>query len=180
MAEVSDAELAELRGAHRLLDAVIKNPETKDAAAAILKKLNPKASIPEYDLKVQVGNAMKMLNEKIAKLEKTITDKEVDGKFQGDFRASIERHGITKDAEPKVMALMKERNIFDPEAATLLYVNQNPPAEIATSSGWASSQMFDEPKGGTEWGDWFADPAGMRDKEIGKFFSETRGKNSPL
>jgi hypothetical protein len=180
MAEVSDAELAELRGAHRLLDAVIKNPETKDAAAAILKKLNPKASIPEYDLKQQVGTALRQLNEKIAKLEKGISDKEVDAKFQGNFRAAVDRHGITKDAEPKVLAMMQEKNIYDPEAAMLLYVNQNPAPEMATSSGWASSKMFDDPKADNEWGKWFTDPEGMRDAEIGKFFSETRGKNSPL
>jgi hypothetical protein len=181
MAEISDAELAELRGAHRLLDAVIKNPETKDDAARILKKLNPKAAVPEYDLKVAVGKALQQRDERIAKLEKMITDEKVDAKFNRDLDAAAARHGITEEARPKVLKLMQDRNIYDPEAATLLFLNQNPPAEIATSSGWASAAMFDEPKGGTEWGEWFQDPAGMRDKEIGKFFSETRsGKNSPL
>lgn len=174
MAEVSDAELAELRGAHRLLDTVMKDPRTKGQAQAILKTLNPKAVIPEHDLRVQVGAELKKRDDKIAALEKLIVDSKEDEKFQGAFRGAMDKHGITKDAEPKVLALMKERNILDPEAAALLFHNQNPAPDPVTSSGWAGSAMFDQPKQGTEWGDWFTDPEGMRDKEIGKFFSERK------
>ena len=173
MAEVSDAELAELRGAHRLLDAVLKNPETKDEAFKIMKKINPKANIPEYDLKQSVSKDVQATNERIAKLEKMLTDRDEDREFNARFDAATAKYGITDDARPKVHALMVERKIADPEAGALLFNNLNPPPPTSTSSGWLGATMFDDSKD-SELGQWIDNPEKMRDAAINEIFGQRR------
>ena len=171
MAEVSDAELAELRGAHRLLDAALKSPDTRTDAHKILKKLNPKASIPEFDIQQGVEAKYADLEKKFAALETKLADKEEMGAYSAEFDKAAQKHGVTVDGRAKVLELMTERKIRDPEAGILLFNELNPPPAPVTTSGWAGASVFDsvpddEMKG------WFENTGKRRDEEIRAVLNE--------
>lgn len=173
MPEISDAELAELRGAHKLLDAVMKNPETKNDAHRIIKKLNPKAVIPEYDLRESMGGEVAALKKQIDALTDSLKQKDELGTYQVKFDAATSKHGITEEGKAKVLELMTERKIHDPEAGVLLFNELNPPPSPTTNSGWAGSTMFDDTPD-TELGQWLANPDKRRDDEIRSVLNERK------
>lgn len=173
MAEVSDAELAELRGAHRLLDAALKSPETRTDAHKILKKLNPKASIPEFDIQEGVNGKVSALEKKIDELTKSLADKEELGAYSAEFDKAAGKYGVTPEGREKVLKLMEEEKIRSPEAGILLFNERNPAPAPVTTSGWAGASVFDsvpddEMKG------WFENTEKKRDDEIRAVLSERK------
>ncbi len=167
MPEVDQRTYEDLVGAYKLLDAVMRNPETKDDAYKVLKKLNPKVSIPEHDVKTSLEDKFAKLTEKVEGFIKGEQAKKETETYQQQWSSAIDKHipGLTEDGQQKLMDLMKERQIRDPEAGALLWKQLNPPAEPTTSSGWMASTMFD-PSPETDLGEWFKNPDKKRDQEI--------------
>ena len=175
MAEIDDKLLREYEGAYKIASALFANPETKDMVSAALKKLNPKAPLPEYELKSEMNDKLTKLQEKLdGFMKKQSEDSELD-KYQKDFAGAAEKYGITEDGQKKMLDLMKERQIRDPEAGALLFNSLNPPQEPLTSSPWASSTLFDPSPDG-ELADWFKNPDKKRDTEISATLAEFRNR----
>lgn len=173
MAEIDDKVLAEYQGAYKIASALFANPETKDMVSAALKKLNPKAPLPEYDLKTGFEEKLKKLQDTIDGLVKGQKEKDESQDFQKRWTEAMQKHGITEEGEKKALELMTERRIADPEAGALLYTSMNPPQEPITSSPWASSTLFDPAPDG-ELADWFKNPDKKRDTEISATLAEFR------
>lgn len=173
MAEIPDALLAEYQGAHKLLDAVLRNPKTKEKAQEIIKDLNPNAVLPDYDLRKAVQGDVKALTDKIAGLEKQLKDEKDDAIFNRAFDTAMSKRGITEEGRPKVMELMKERKIYDPDAGALAFLDANPPPSPVQPSGWAGSLMFDTGKD-SELASWFDETDKRVDQEIGAWLAERR------
>lgn len=173
MAEVDDKTLAELQGAYKILDAVMRNPKTKDKAHAILKELNPNVSIPEHDIKTGFEDKLLKLQEKIDSFINKQSESKEDENFQKRWSEATSKYGITEDGQKKLHELMTERKIADPEAGALLFNQLNPPQQPVTTAGWESGTLFD-PSPETDLGEWFANPEKKRTEEIRKIFAERR------
>lgn len=173
LAALSPAQIEEAIGAWRLLDASLKNPDTRDQAHGILKKLNPKASIPEYDLKQGVDAKYAELEKKFLALETQLKDKDELGAYSAEFDKAASKYGVTPEGREKVLKLMEEEKIRSPEAGILLFNERNPAPAPVTTSGWAGASVFDavpddEMKG------WFENTNQRRDEEIRAVFAERK------
>lgn len=171
IAALTPEQVAEMHGAWQLLDAALKNPETRDASQGILKKLNPKANIPEYDLKQGVDTKVSALEKKIDALTKSLADKDELTTYSAEFDKAASKHGVTPEGREKVLKLMEEEKIRSPEAGILLFNERNPAPPPVTTSGWAGASVFDavpddEMKG------WFENTSKRRDDEIRAVLNE--------
>lgn len=173
MAEIADSALAELQAAYKLLDAVMKNPKTKAKAHAILKELNPNASIPEYDIQQTVSSETAALRKELADLRTELKSEKELSDYTQQFDKAASKFGVTSEGKDKVLKLMHERGIRDPEAGMLLFNDMNPAPAPVTTSGWENQRMYD-PSPETELGAWFKDPEGKRDSEIRAALADVR------
>lgn len=171
MPEISDAELAELRGAHRLLDAALKSPETRTDAHKILKKLNPKASIPEFDIAQGVEAKYAALEKKFDALQTELKSKDELTTYSAEFDKAATKYGVTGEGREKVLKLMEEEKIRSPEAGILLFNERNPAPTPVTTSGWAGASVFDQVPDDDMKG-WFENTGQRRDEEIRAVLNE--------
>lgn len=141
IAQLTPEQVNEALGAWRLLDAVMKNPETKSGAHALIKKINPKASIPEYDLKASVDTDVAALRKEIADLKGELkAGKELET-YTAEFEGAARKYGITDEGRDKVLELMHKEGIRSPEAGMLLFQERNPAPQPLGVSGW-ENQTF--------------------------------------
>jgi hypothetical protein len=175
IAALTPTQVEEALGAHRLLEAVMKNPKTKTKAQAIIKELNPNISIPEYDIAASADEKYRELEAKFEKLQKSLADKEVDSKVGGAFERLRMERGYTPEGIEKIKGLMVEKAIADPEAAADHWDRKNPKPEISQPSGWQSTAMFDSSEG-TDLDRWLKNPEKAQDEEIAAVLAEFKGR----
>ena len=171
IAGLTPAQIEEMHGAWRLLDAALKNPATRKDSQKILKTLNPKASIPEYDIGETVDGKVSALEKKIDDLTKALSDKDELTTYSAEFDKAASKHGVTPEGREKVLKLMEEEKIRSPEAGILLFNERNPAPAPVSTSGWAGASVFDtvpddEMKG------WFENTGKRRDDEIRAVLNE--------
>jgi hypothetical protein len=150
MAEISDEELARLRGADKLLDKLLRQgkSENKRAVQKALKDIEPTYQTDD--------DFAAPYTAEIADLKKTVTDfiKEArDEKLEGKFQTTLDRYrlsdanpnGYTPEGIEKILTLMKERTIPDVEAGVALFERLNPPAPPPVAGMHPTSWGFGEP-----------------------------------
>ena len=157
MAEVSDSELALLRGSARLLDEVWNDPKHGMALKRAVKDKRPDVWVPDIDVPNEV---LKPVNAQIEQLTRNFetTSAELaamrqereDGKLEAKFRVSMDdaskRFGLTPEGKEATLNLMRERQIADPEAAAALYMATLPkarPSSHRDSSAYGGSSYAD-------------------------------------
>jgi hypothetical protein len=125
MADLSDAEIAELQNNKSFVDRLMADPATRPLVLQAAKKMSPNTYIPEID-------AAKPLVDRIAKLESVIVgmhNKNQSDKNQATIAGARDRlrsEGWTTEGIGAVEKLMVERNIPDYDAAAALYEKMHP------------------------------------------------------
>lgn len=159
MAEVSEQDLALMRGSQRLLDEVWNDPTHGMALKRAIKAKRPDISIPEIDVPDVVlkpindqMTAMRGLLDKqaeeMAAMRQVTADKDLETKFRSKLDAAKTRFGLTDEGVEKTIEIMRERQIADPEAAAALHMASLPkpkPSSMRDSAAYGGSSLADFP-----------------------------------
>lgn len=142
MAEISDAELAELTQARTLLKSLYDDSAVGFEFRKIVKKKYPSASIPELQaiekteelgtgltkkVEEMSAGAMKKIDDFLAARAKEKEETDVD-KFAERINSLAKTRGYTKEGTEKLLTLMKERGIQNPEDAAVIFEASQPKA----------------------------------------------------
>ena len=153
--EIDQAELDALRRVQGFADAALANPKTREDMLRINKALNPDKPIPELDATDRVLGVVKVVEEKLDGVLKTIGKAEED-RLEREAKAGIQsridagqallrRHNYTAEGIDKIEKLMLERGIGDYEAGMALFASLNPPSAPADASSSRWGSMSDQP-----------------------------------
>lgn len=160
MAEISDAALAELTQARNLLKSLYDDAGEGMNFRKLVKKVYPKAAIPELDAIVQVEAAGGELNKKFEEMSKGVSDKidkfltdrqkEQEDAQVADYQARFDRivkdRGYTEDGQKKLIELMKAKGIREPEDAAIIFESTQPKVKAAPKQ-FSSRMAFVSPDG---------------------------------
>lgn len=135
MADISDAELAELKRAHELLKSLYADGAVGMDFRKIVKKKYPNAVIPELDAVNKVDEVGGALEKRFGEFETNLT-KKIDGfldarkkeredddvaEFQTRVKNVVKERGYTKEGEEGLLKLMKDKGVSDPHDAAILF-----------------------------------------------------------
>jgi len=143
MPEVSEARLAELNRAAKLLDAVYTDPEFGHTVKKAVQKAEPSIRIPELAAEAaiapvleQVGGiaaAVAKMNERLdAEALQRQQEAQAD-RLAREMSQARTRYKLTEEGTAGMIALMQEKGITDPADAAELYVARNPPQKPASA-----------------------------------------------
>jgi hypothetical protein len=160
MAEISDAEYAELQQAHKLLKEMYADNAVGIDFKKLVKRKFPAASIPDLDAVVKVDELSGAMGKNFEALSKSLGDK-IDGflkdrtKEKEDqdvalFAARIEKvskeRGYTEDGTKALLGMMKDRGIGDVDDAVVIFESRQPKAPLKPRQ-FSSRMNFLSPEG---------------------------------
>ena len=140
MADISDAELAELRKAHNLLLSLHGDAETSIELQKLVNKKFPKAKSAELAAverieaaETNIGKKAEESNAEVRKMVQDLIDERKKEKeeaqiesFQARVTRVAEERGYTKEGTDKLLEVMKERGISNPEDAAVIFESRQP------------------------------------------------------
>ena len=119
--------------AFTLLNSLMSNPETRRQTQMMVKKINPKASIPEIDAALPVMAELQKTNKVVEELRAELMKRDVQSEISKSHK-SLRNKGYSDDGIEKIEKLMTDRGIADYEAASALFDRMNPaPSPTAPS-----------------------------------------------
>lgn len=128
---LSPEAIANLAG---LANTLANNPDTRAGFLSLVKQADPSVSIPEVDMPLRITAAMKEANDKVAKLEASLQERDARDNVM-NIRNSLVKRGLASEADiPEVEKLMLEKGISSHETAAEFYQSQKR-AAIPTPSG---------------------------------------------
>ena len=158
---------------NKLSHAGLSDIHIRKDSQKILKTLNPKASIPEYDIGETVDGKVSALEKKINDLTAALANKDELTAYSAEFEKAASKYGVTSEGREKVLKLMEEEKIRSPEAGILLFNERNPAPPPVTTSGWAGASVFDSVADDDMKG-WFENTSQRRDEEIRAVLNERK------
>lgn len=172
--EVEEADYATAAAAKAVLDRLGGNPKTRRRLLEVVKEFNPDAAIPELDaaapLEAKVSAVEKALEERFAKLEQQLSEREATDSFTSTIekeRKKLRKDGWDDEAIGKIEKLMEERGFVNYEAAAALYEKSLPKATKEETLGVDFTK---------DWG--FRPPSGeSADADLKLLFSDRTGKS---
>lgn len=150
MPEIDEGTLAQLRGAHQLLDKLLRDPKTRHDAEKLVKVHRPDFPTTE-DAAAPYLKQIKTLEDKLDKFLEAQTNAKQDAEAEGAF-GRLRASGYTDEGIGKIKKLMADRTIPDVEAAAALFDKLNPapppqpPGLHSTSWGIGDSTQDDDHK----------------------------------
>ena len=187
--EIDEGELATLRRAAGLLGKLNTNPKARQHLERAVKEEYPEVQTEEEQITRYATPYVEKLESKFSDFQKTITERfdredkarqeAADRRGEDELRSSLQRvkkaYSLTDEGIGKVVELMVERKIADPEAAAAYYERMNPaPAQVASAWEPQTWKVADDNAGGPTTKDWFMDPEGTSDRVIGDTLREIR------
>lgn len=140
---VPAGDLAQLREARRILDAMYTNPDHGMAVKRAFKAVKPDAVIPELATDAAIQPYVAKLDEVTAgftAFKEHVAAKELEREQRAQADALAARMGRARDdyklddaAMDGVVKLMGEKGIMDPADAAELYVNRLPKPKMASN-----------------------------------------------
>lgn len=103
--------------------AILKDPRTREFGLRATKALNPKASIPEIDLKDAARAEFKKVEERQAKLEDEIRLRDARDRVNEE-RGKLREAGFTKDEVSEIEKVMIDEKIPSYETAAKYFKGQ--------------------------------------------------------
>ena len=140
MPEISDAALAEYQKAHGLMKALYDDSAVGMDFRKIVKAKFPNASMPELDAVKRTEELSSGINKNFEMLGIGL-NKKIDGFLEdrrkeqeeiavNAFSEKIEKltkeRGYTREGQEKLLTLMQERGIHDPEDAAVIFESRQP------------------------------------------------------
>lgn len=140
--DYSAEELAQMAGTY---NALLSNPETREVALRLTKKINPSLSIPEVDLKDQARAEFKATNDKLSSLENEIRMRDARDRINSE-RNSLRGQGFNDDDIAEIEKVMTTEQIPSYGTAATYYKNARQVAQPTPGQGGAQpSSTYDLP-----------------------------------
>ncbi len=142
--ELEESEVAALRRIEGVAQSMLSNPKTRTQFLKLQKEINPQAVIPELDaadtvmaavteVKTQVGDVLKRLEDREAKSEETRRNSELAARVTAGQDYLI-KAGYNAEGIKKIEDLMLGENIGSYAAGLALFERLNPPASPSDAS----------------------------------------------
>lgn len=186
--EVRAGDLAALRNARSLLETLWGNKKHGTALKRMVKDVNPEAKIPDLELAEEFAEPIKKevegLKEQNAKLleriearEKAEKDREALTDIYSQIDKVVAKRGLTDEGKAGLIKTMNDRQIADPEAAALVYLDSLPKPVVQKGAQVLPQKMnlfgVNTPEKENEQLDkLFKDPLGFMDEEIANVLNE--------
>ncbi len=158
MAEINDDELAALKKSAEILKALHNDGGTGIELKKLMKKKWPTWSDPQLDALEEVSKAEEKLGkaaeEKMSKVEKMVQDllderkKDKEEATVNSFKERLakvrEDYGYTEEGVNKILEVMKDRGITNPEDAAVIF-EKNQPKPTAEHKPYTGRMTFVSP-----------------------------------
>ena len=164
------ADENQAQAALALLEQLMGNPETRRQTQMLVKKVNPKASIPEIDAAIPIYQELKKTNDTVAELRAELTRRDARDEINSK-QSVLQGQGYSEDGIRKLEGLMVERGIGDYEAAAALFDRMNPPPAPAAPS-YAGQRFFQDT--GEDFKKFAANTGAWVDEETGRALADFR------
>jgi hypothetical protein len=158
------------RAAFQLVDQLMSNPETRRQTQMLVKKINPKASIPEIDAAMPVMAEVQKLSKVVEDLRGELVKRDAQDEMRSK-QNTLKEQGYSPDAVNRIEKLMAERSISDYDAAAALFDRQNP-APTPSRPTYAGSRFMDT--SGDDFKRYMKDPEGWVEEETSKAIADFR------
>lgn len=194
---ISRGQLAVLQRAHGLLDKLYSGKDTATAFKRLAKTADPEGKlikVPDLELAEEfsepINKKLAAIEEDNKKLREEIAAEKKAAKDDADLRSIhakiddvVKRRGLTEDGRKGLIETMQKRQIADPDAAALIYLESIPkPAPTQPSpvlpqrlGRWNDGER--DPFQGSDEDTvkkWFQHPEDMMDQEITKILNEAQ------
>ena len=160
MAEITDAQLAELQQSHALLKSLYADSAVGFDFKKLIKKKYPNAVMPDLDAVVKTEELGTGLTEKFAEIEKTLTgridaflgdrkkerDEQDVNRFADRVNEIKKARGYTDEGVEKLLTTMKERGIQNIDDAVIIF-ETNQPKPKTTPKSYSTRMDFVSPDG---------------------------------
>lgn len=131
--DYSAEELAQMAGTY---NALLTNPETREVALRLTKKVNPGLSIPEVDLKDQARAEFKRMDDRHEKLENEIRMRDARDRINGE-RSGLRNQGFDDNDIAEIEKVMTTEHIPSYATAATYYRNARQVATPTSGQGGA-------------------------------------------
>ena len=147
MAEVSDQELAQLRGAKALLEKMTTG-KTRREAEQLIKKVVPEANTTD-DILEPYTHQIDTLSKKVDDFINESKGARLDARLQRDINKLREERDYTDEGIEKLKKMMVEKQIPDITVAADHYERQNPPVQqepsLISPTSWGFGRDVEGP-----------------------------------
>ena len=137
MPDISDQELARLRGLEAMVNKLEGDPRSNALIEQAVKIHHPEVRTQQEVVTEAINPVLAPVNETLAAVQaqlkeiaderKALAESAATNSLNSTFASLQSQHGFTDDGLTKIKELMVERKIADPEAAAALFLQQNPP-----------------------------------------------------
>jgi hypothetical protein len=166
-------ETQQKEAAFALLNQLMSNPETRRQTQLLVKKANPKASIPEIDaaqpLVGAINNQQKEIDALKMELMKRDAQADIDKKH-----GSLKSQGYTDEGIKNIEKLMVERNISDYDAGAALFDRMNPAPSVSSPSYVGQSFFNGVDTSGEDFKKFSTNPGAWVDDETSRAIADFR------
>lgn len=142
--EIDTGELALLRASHKMLDTLYGDPEKGLEFKKLIKGKFPTAQVPDLDAVSATEKLLKPIVERLDKRDADEAKRAEDAKvndLQKRFDAVSKDHGLTEEGQKKLLGIMKDRSIGNPEDAIVIF-EKSLPKPSKTSKPYSSRMNF--------------------------------------
>lgn len=123
--DYSPEQVAQLAGTYK---ALLDNPETRELALRMTKKVNPAVSIPEIELKDAAAKAFKAQADRQDALEQQIRERDARDRINAE-RQALRDQGFSADDIPLIEKIMTDERIPSYATAAKYYKAQQQVAQ---------------------------------------------------
>ena len=122
--QIDSDDLALLRAGHKMMDTLFSDPTEGASFKKLIKTKFPTVSIPDLDAVSAVEKIIqplqKRLDDRDAREAKEREDRQIED-LQTRFDKISKAHGLTEEGQKKLIGIMKDRNIGNPEDAGVIF-----------------------------------------------------------
>jgi len=171
----------------QLHDSLYRDPTHGMEFKKLLKKFNPKFSIPEIDAAAPHVESLEALRKELKELKEGLGNEKLESRFDREMKAAAEEFSFTSEGVEKMRKLIKETNekdgyVLSPRAAAAMIAHDTPKPIAPT--GFASNRwdMFasDDKAEQDDINSLIKDPDAWLDRQIPKILNEERAKTQPV
>jgi hypothetical protein len=137
--EMSKADFTLLKAAYDTLNTLWSNPKHALTVKKMVKEVRPETNIGDVEVLETVtkpiNDELKATKDELAAMKKSIEDDKKKAKDDGDLKtitekidAVVKKRSLTEEGKAGLIKVMQDRQIADPEAAALVYLDQLPKA----------------------------------------------------
>jgi len=104
-----------------LMRELSENPETREAALRLTKKVRPQMPIGEIDIKDELASRFEMAQSRMEQLEGKLREKEAMEELERRRTALLRKKGVKEDEIAEIEKIMLEKGITSHESAADYY-----------------------------------------------------------